>query len=74
MSTSTMSGTSTSASAQDVLVEVNEAGTGTDPGPHGSGRGLIGPRERVAIFAGQLDAGPRPEGGWRLAATLPVAR
>jgi signal transduction histidine kinase len=60
---------------QDVLVEVvNEAGTGADPGPHGSGRGLIGLRERVAIFAGQLDAGPRPEGGWRLAATLPVAR
>ncbi len=60
---------------QNVLVEVvNEAGTGTGPGPCGSGRGLIGLRERVAIFGGQLDSGPRPEGGWRLAATLPVTR
>ena len=60
---------------QDVLVEVvNEAGAGTAPVSGGSGRGLIGLRERVAIFGGQLDSGPRPEGGWRLAATLPVTR
>ena len=40
----------------------------------GNGRGLIGLRERVAIFGGHLDVGPAADGGWRLAATLPIAR
>jgi signal transduction histidine kinase len=37
----------------------------------GAGHGLIGMRERVSVFGGQLDAGPRPDGGFRVAATLP---
>ncbi|MFI2200151.1 sensor histidine kinase [Streptomyces sp. NPDC020192] len=36
----------------------------------GTGRGLVGMRERVAAFDGELDAGPRPDGGWRLYAVL----
>ena len=36
------------------------------------GRGLIGLRERIAVYHGELDAGPRPGGGWRLAATIPL--
>ncbi|MFJ9713603.1 sensor histidine kinase [Streptomyces sp. NPDC101234] len=36
----------------------------------GTGRGLIGMRERVAAFDGVLQAGPREEGGWRLCAVL----
>jgi signal transduction histidine kinase len=37
----------------------------------GSGRGLLGLRERLALYGGDFDAGPRPAGGWRVRATRP---
>ncbi|HZR52738.1 MAG TPA: sensor histidine kinase [Streptosporangiaceae bacterium] len=38
----------------------------------GSGHGIIGMRERVGAFGGQLSAGPRPEGGFRVEARIPL--
>jgi signal transduction histidine kinase len=43
--------------------------TPTDAGP---GFGLRGMSERAAALGGQVTAGPRPEGGWRVQATLPL--
>ncbi len=39
----------------------------------GAGQGLLGIRARVEVWEGAMEAGPTPEGGWRLAATLTVA-
>jgi signal transduction histidine kinase len=36
------------------------------------GRGLIGMRERVALLGGELEVGPRPGGGFRVAAAIPI--
>jgi signal transduction histidine kinase len=41
----------------------------TEPLPSG-GRGLSGMRERAAAYGGELEAGPRPQGGWRVCLTL----
>jgi signal transduction histidine kinase len=51
--------------AQDVAIEVRDDG-GTD------GRGLLGMRERVAVYGGELSAAAVDGGGWRVAARLPV--
>jgi signal transduction histidine kinase len=62
---------------QEVTVEVIDDGRGAVPpagdGRMGSGHGLIGMRERVAAFGGDLQVGPCPGGGFRVAARLPLA-
>ncbi|GGX39996.1 sensor histidine kinase [Streptomyces noursei] len=55
--------------ALTVAVENGPPADGHRPLP-GSGRGLLGVRERVAAFGGTVRIGPRPHGGWQLSATL----
>jgi signal transduction histidine kinase len=61
---------------QEVRVEIIDDGRGAvtsvSDGRVGSGHGLIGMRERVQAFGGDLQTGPRPGGGFRVAARLPL--
>jgi signal transduction histidine kinase len=57
-----------------LTVEVANQGPGTPPqGADGPGHGLIGMRERVAVFGGEFTAGPGADGGFRVRARFPVA-
>ena len=59
--------------ADHLRVEVVD--TGGEPGPGaatGNGHGLIGLRERLAVYGGTLDARPGPGGGYRVIASIPV--
>jgi signal transduction histidine kinase len=56
----------------ELAVEVRDDGT-ADGNGDGNGSGLIGMRERVAVFGGSLSAGPVPGGGFLVIARLPLA-
>ncbi|MGW6704922.1 sensor histidine kinase [Streptomyces sp. NPDC054956] len=56
--------------ADHLAVEIVDLGRGGTP--EGSGYGIAGMRERVGLLHGEFSAGPRPEGGFRVAARLPV--
>jgi signal transduction histidine kinase len=59
---------------QEVLVVEVDNGPATaraDLAGAGTGSGLRGLRERVGACGGTFEAGPRPDGGWRLVARMP---
>jgi signal transduction histidine kinase len=58
--------------ARHVEVEVVDDGHGVNGHGSDGGHGLLGMRERVSIYGGDLDVGPRTEGGFRLRARLPA--
>jgi signal transduction histidine kinase len=57
--------------ARDVTVVVDNAATDLPSATTESGFGLVGMRERVGLFGGDVDAGPTIEGGFRVCAHLP---
>jgi signal transduction histidine kinase len=58
----------------DLVVVVDDDGVG-GPGSlaAGGGNGIRGMRDRAAALGGQLTAGPRPGGGFRVRAQLPLS-
>jgi signal transduction histidine kinase len=57
----------------DLTVQVDDDGQGrNDSLPPPGGSGIAGMRERAAALGGELHAGPRPGGGFRVTATLPL--
>jgi len=56
--------------ADSLDLEVADDGAGTENGD-GGGHGLVGIRERVSVYGGELDAGPQTGGGYAVRARLP---
>jgi len=55
----------------ELRVDIDDDGAGaTAPATASRGSGLIGMRERVHAYGGDVQAGPRPAGGWKVSAQL----
>ena len=55
----------------ELRVDIDDDGAGaTAPAPAGVGGGLIGMRERIHAYGGDVRAGPRQPAGWNVSARL----
>jgi signal transduction histidine kinase len=57
---------------QDGYLSIEVTDSGRGGGTAGTGYGITGMRERAALLGGDFSAGPRPGGGFQVAARLPV--
>ncbi|WOX26399.1 sensor histidine kinase [Streptomyces solicathayae] len=57
---------------EELTVEIVDDGRGAPESGSAHGFGIVGMRERVALLHGRLSVGTRPEGGFRVAARLPL--
>ena len=58
--------------ADSLELEIIDDGGGAPASVAGGGHGLVGMRERVALYGGRLDAGRRPSGGFAVRVLLPI--
>lgn len=57
---------------QDLHLDIIDNGTTETPPAPASGTGLVGMRERAELFAGELEAGPGPDGGFQVHGRFPL--
>jgi signal transduction histidine kinase len=57
-------------SSASIRVSIEDNGQLRLPSTAGTGRGLVGMRERVALYGGTLESEAKPSGGWKVVATL----
>lgn len=55
-----------------LVLQIDDDGRGAAAPSDGAGQGLLGMRERAAMLGGTLSTGPRPGGGYRVSAEIPV--